>query len=81
MTRSDLSTEIVTAVAATDGVEPSELDSLYDYVEPVIVDKLGELDRGDWSFTFRFSDHQITVDQKSQIFVDGVRYRPSASLP
>ncbi|WP_435062448.1 HalOD1 output domain-containing protein [Halobaculum sp. EA56] len=79
MAGTDLVSAVVDAVAAADGVEPGEVESLYDHMDPDVVARLGELERGEWSFTFRFSDHQVTVTHESQIFVDGVPHATDAS--
>jgi hypothetical protein len=59
-------------VAAADGVDPADLDALDEYVDPEIPDKPDDHDRGPWRFTFRFSDHQVTVTHDREILVDGV---------
>lgn len=66
-------------MADADGVEPAELDSLYDYMDPEALYKLSEQGQGQWSLTFQFSDHQVTVTHDSQILVDGEAYTPDAS--
>ena len=71
MTQTDLVVKVVEAVAAVDGINPAELDSLHEYIDPEILENLYELDRGEWSFTFQYSDHQVTVTHDEQILVDG----------
>lgn len=80
MDESDIVFKVAKAVAATDGVEVAELDALYDYLNPEALDKLCEQERGQWSLTFQYSDHQVTVTHDSQILVDGVAYTPDASV-
>ncbi|WP_117593800.1 HalOD1 output domain-containing protein [Haloprofundus halophilus] len=72
MTRPEIVTSVVKAVAAVDRVDPAELDSLYEYIDPEILNKLYAQGRGEWRFTFQYSDHQITVTYDERIFVDGV---------
>jgi len=79
MTAPDIVTEIVEAVAAADGVDPTELDPLYEYINPEALVILAKQERGEWSLTFQFSDHQITVSHDSRILVDGVAYSPDVS--
>ena len=79
MTEPDIVTEIVEAVAAADGVEPGELDALYEYVNPEALYALSDQDRGEWSLTFQFADHQVTVAHDSRILVDGIEYTPDVS--
>lgn len=74
MSEPDIVVEIVKAVAAADGVDPSELDVLYKWINPEVLYTLYERDRGRWSFTFQFSDHQVTVTHDSRIIVDGVGF-------
>jgi hypothetical protein len=81
MTQTDLLTEVINAVAAADGVEPTEVDSLYDYIDPEILETLDEMENGrNWRFTFQYGDHQITVTPDSQIFLDGELYRSEKSV-
>lgn len=80
MEESDIVMEVLEAVAAADGVEPAELEVLYDYIDPEVLYKLSEQDRGQWSLTFQFSDHQVTVTHDLQIFVDGVAYSSDVSV-
>ncbi|WP_226040038.1 HalOD1 output domain-containing protein [Natrinema sp. DC36] len=79
MMRTDVVTNVVKAVAAQDEVEPGELDSLYEYIDPEILEKVYEQEKGDWTFTFQYSDPQVTLTHEEQIFVDGVLHTPSVS--
>jgi hypothetical protein len=79
MAETDIVTRIVEAVAAADGVDPAELDPLYDYMNPEVLHKISRQERGQWSLTFQYSDHQVTVSHDSRILVDGVAYTPNAS--
>ncbi|AHG01745.1 hypothetical protein HALLA_00205 (plasmid) [Halostagnicola larsenii XH-48] len=67
-------TNVIEAVAAADGVDPADLDSLYKYIDPEVLEQLAEQDGTEWSFTFRYLDHQITVTHDGQIRVDGALY-------
>jgi len=80
MTQPDLLTSVVKAVADADGVDPEEVDILYDYIDPSVLSILEEQDRGVWSFTFQFADHQVTTTHESTIFVDGVKYAPDTTM-
>jgi hypothetical protein len=74
VTEPDIVADVMEAVAAVDGVDLAELDVLYNYIDPDALDALSE--QGEWTLTFQFSDHQITVNHESQILVDGVKYTP-----
>jgi len=80
MTRTDLIAAVIDAVATADGVEPTDLDSLYEYIDPEVLAKLDEVDNGKWSFTFQYSDHQITVTSEKQILIDGASQSTDASI-
>lgn len=81
MTRADLLTEIIDAVATADGVDPVEVDPIYDYIDPEILNKLDEQEKGgSWRFTFQFADHQVTVTHDSQILIDGQLYGSTRSV-
>jgi len=80
MAESDILIKVVKAVAAADGVETAELDGLYEYMDPEVLHKLCEQERGQWNLTFQYSDHQVTVTHDSEILVDGVAYTPDASV-
>jgi len=79
MPEHDIVAEVVEAVAAADGVDPAELDALYEYINPEVMHLLCEQERGEWSLTFQFADHQVTVNHDSQILVDGIAYTPDVS--
>jgi hypothetical protein len=79
MTKESLISEIIKSVAAADNIEPSELPNLHEYIDTEILHKLDEQERGKWSFTFQYSDHQITVTHESQVFVDGTVPRSNTS--
>lgn len=65
--------EVVDAVADVDGIDPVEIDPIYEYIDPEILEKLAEQDKkSGWKFTFQYSDHQITLTSNGQILVDGV---------
>lgn len=76
MTRPDLVTAVVRAVAAAEGNALEEVAPLNDYLDPEILDRLdGMEDRSDWRFTFEFGEHQVTVTHESQVYVEGELYR------
>lgn len=79
MAEHNIVAEIIKAVAAVDGVDPAELDPLYDYINPKALEALCEREQGEWCLTFQFSDHQIVIDHNFQIRVDGVIHSPDAS--
>ena len=79
MTSSDITTRIVKAIAASDGVGPRELDTLYEYIDPTILSSLEDSRRGDWEFTFSYADHQVTLTQNQQILIDGSLYEADSS--
>lgn len=66
------------SVSQADGVEVTELEPLYDYIDPEVLSVLEHKSRGDWSFTFQYVDHQITVTHRSRVFIDGVQYSPNS---
>jgi len=72
MADTEIVAEVVLAVADADGVDPMELDPLYEYIDPEILDRLADQEKGPWRFTFRFSDHQVTVTHDGEVLVDGV---------
>jgi hypothetical protein len=76
MTRNSIVPEVIKAVAAADGVEQAEVGTLYDYINPEILENVVEQDRGKCNLTFQFSDHQVTITNDSQIYIDGVQYTP-----
>ena len=80
MTRTDLLTEVVKAVAAADGVEPADVEPLHEYIDPEVLYKLGGV-RNDteWRFTFQYGDHHIAIAHDSQVVVDGDFHRSERS--
>jgi hypothetical protein len=79
MTRTDIVTRVVRAMAAADGVEPADVNPLYDYIDPEVLYMLDEQEQSEWSLTFQYSDHQITVTHESQVLIDGISYSPDSS--
>jgi len=79
MTETGIVVAVVEAVAAADGHDPVEAEPLYEYVNPDALTALCKQDGGEWSLTFQYAGHQVTVDHRSQIRVDGVTYTPDAS--
>jgi hypothetical protein len=74
MTETDLVVKVVEAIANADGVDQEELDPLYTYIDPGMLEDLSGQKKGEWSFTFQYADHQVTITQDEQIFVDGELY-------
>jgi len=80
MNRFDLLTEVVEAVADADGIEPVDVEPLHNHLNPEVLVALGKSDNGDWSFTFQYTDHQITVTAESQVFIDGRLYKSEKAV-
>lgn len=81
MTRSGLLTAVIEAVASADGIETAEVDPLHDAIDPDILNKLDRMEaERDWRFTFQYGDHQITVTDDSQVFIDGELYWSEQSM-
>ncbi|MFC3478273.1 HalOD1 output domain-containing protein [Halobacterium litoreum] len=80
MTRDTLPARVVEAVAAADGVEPADVETLHAYVDPDALRKLDEQDGGEWRLTFQFADHQVTVTHEARVLVDGRAYAADASV-
>ncbi|MFD1685721.1 HalOD1 output domain-containing protein [Halobellus litoreus] len=81
MTRTDLLTEVVKAVAAAEGVAPGQIEPLHDYIDPDVLNKLdGMKNEHEWRFTFQYGDHQITIGHDSRVLVDGEFYRSERSV-
>ncbi|AGB38242.1 HalOD1 output domain-containing protein [Natronococcus occultus] len=77
MTETDLVVKVVEAIANVDGVDQEELDPLYTYIDPGMLENLSGPEKGEWSFTFQYAAHQVTITQDEQIFVDGELYTSS----
>lgn len=80
MTQSDFVTRVVKAVAAADGVDIEALDSLYEHIDPDVLIQLYNQETGVWSFTFQYSDHQVTITHDAKIIVDGIVQTQDASM-
>ena len=74
-----IATTVIRAVAAADGVDPSDLDPLYEYLDPDVLEQLSDQDKTNWSFTFQYLDHQVTVTHEKQVLIDGTAYAPDIS--
>ena len=71
MATTDLVARVVRAVAAADGGDPADLAPLHDAIDPAVLETLATHQRGTWSFTFSYGDHQVTVTDDDDILVDG----------
>ncbi|WP_276253209.1 HalOD1 output domain-containing protein [Halomontanus rarus] len=58
-----IATTVIRAVAAADGVDPADLDPLYEYINPDVLEQLSDQDTTKWSFTFQYRDHQVAENQ------------------
>lgn len=67
-----LATRVVNAVASVDGVDPVDLEPLYDYIDPEILVRLSDQEGSNWSLSFQYIDHQVTVNHEAQILIDGI---------
>ncbi|WP_380676859.1 HalOD1 output domain-containing protein [Salinigranum sp. GCM10025319] len=70
--RDDLSASslVVAAVAAVDGIEPSELTELAAVVDPDALDRLFETGRATSGFVrFEFAGHEVTVHDDAHLTV------------
>ncbi|GEM_PF-594268 len=66
---------LVTALAESEGRDPSELDyTLYEFIDPEVLAMLAAEEKTPWTFTFAVSDHQVRLTSDGKIFVDGVLY-------
>lgn len=74
-----IATTVIRAVAAADGVDPSDLDPLYEYLDPDVLEQLSDQDQTSWRFTFQYLDHQVTVTHEIQVLIDGTAYTPDIS--
>lgn len=67
--------EVIEAIAEADGREPTEVDfTLSDHIDPDVLENLGGMEGGVWSFEFRVSDHYVRLTHDGTIFVDGVKH-------
>lgn len=80
MPDSDIIVEVVEAIAQADNIAPSEVDfTIADDIDPVVLERLSNMEDGVWELTFRLSDHQVRLTNDGTIFVDGVKHEPSAA--
>jgi hypothetical protein len=68
----ELSTEIAQTVAEAVGVDPLELDPLYDVVDPEVVEQLLDTPQvsEESSITFAYAGRQVTVAGEGVIHVE-----------
>lgn len=66
---------LVTALADSEGRDPSELDyTLYEFIDPEVLAMLATEKKTPWTFTFTVSDHQVRLTSEGKVFIDGVLY-------
>ena len=68
----ELSTEIAMTVADAAGVDPLDLDPLYDVVDPEMLETLIETPSvaPESSITFTYAGFEVTVEGEGDIFVE-----------
>lgn len=72
----DIIYEIISALAAADGVEPSNLDYEFsEYINPVALGNLFAKEGEFWECSFDVPKHEVTVTHTGEVFVDGSRRR------
>lgn len=70
----DVIYEIVCALAAVDGVEPSNLDYEFsDYINPVALGNQFATEGEFWECSFDVPNHEVTVTHTGGVFIDGSR--------
>lgn len=68
----DVVREIVTAVAAADGVAPAEVDYvLQDHIDVEAIDALLTHPESTWTLSFDVPDHTVTITDDGVVLVDG----------
>lgn len=73
--QSGLLIHVVQALAKAENTTPNELSySLYEYIDPEIFETLESHGKGDWTFTFGVSDHQVRIVSDGSLYIDGHRY-------
>ena len=72
-------TTVITAVAASEGVDPLALEeTLQDVVDADALDALVAHSGSEWQLSFEFAGHEVTVDGEGAVAVDGT---PSSAGP
>lgn len=74
MGENDIVVRVVKAVAAADGVDTTELEPLYTYIDPGMLEEIAEREKGEWCFSFKYADHRVRITHDERIFVDGEVY-------
>jgi len=63
------SAAVIRAVAAVEGVEPTELDVLYDTIDPDAIDQLAGIGNEGVKITFQYNGYEITVRGDDVLFL------------
>ena len=72
--------EIVTAVAAAEGIAPDELDyALQEHVYVDAIDALASHPDSSWTLSFDIPRHSVTVADNGVVLVDGERFEQELS--
>lgn len=75
MPRDEIVVDVVEGLAEADKMEPTEMDyNLSEYIDPEILEKLEDMQKGQWEFTFRVSDHQVRITHRGTVFIDGTKH-------
>lgn len=72
----DVIYEVVSALAAVEGVAPAELEyDLYEYFNSQVLIDLFATDGDSWELSFTVPGHEVVVTHTGEIFVDGTHQR------
>lgn len=70
----DIIYEVISALAAVDGVDPSDLDyNFSDYINPIALGNLFATEGEFWECSFDVPKHEVTVTHTGEVFIDGSR--------
>lgn len=70
----DIIYEVVSALAAVDNVEPTNLDyDFADYINPIALGNLYATEGEFWECTFEVPKHEVTVTHTGDVYIDGSR--------
>lgn len=77
-----ITVEVIEAVAKVDKESPHDVDyTLTEFVDPDLLENLATSKDNTWTFSFQLSDHQVTLNSRGQLFVDGQLYRENCLVP
>ena len=78
--RSEIVIDIIDSLAKAEGVNAEDLEyTLYEHIDPSVLTRLTEMEAGAWTLTFQVGEHEVEINSRDELYIDGVPYKDSST--